>query len=363
VIGVGVALSAWVGERATPYLTDLEKPPEVLAHEAREVLLEHGAAPQPADRAYGFVVEQQPDGSSRLHFWYRQSPRSLAGDLTLAGGNMSFRHPPVAVPGMAGVQLDTGGRLLEYLRVPGSQAVAEHGVGPGWSSLLSKAGLDPDDLRPIEPRLAPPVFGDTHVAWRSLAEDPTVRVEAASLKAWPVWLVVHPEGGGEAAVAPPAPQQGFCLACGILLLAGIVARRNLRLDRGDRVGAMRLGALGAFVSAVGFGPSVRSLEPAVVFLQVAVSLFVAFVFWLTYLALEPVVRRRWPNTLASWTRLLTGRFFDPLLGRDLLLGVLAGVVLAGFELVGRYLTGIDTGQWAIPPDLLLGGWVAATFVV
>ena len=39
-IGVGVALSAWIAERATPYLAELDKPPEVLAHEAREILLE-----------------------------------------------------------------------------------------------------------------------------------------------------------------------------------------------------------------------------------------------------------------------------------------------------------------------------------
>ena len=49
--------------------------------------------------------------------------------------------------------------------------------------------------------------------------------------------------------------------------------------------------------------------------------------WCYYLALEPAVRRRWPEMLISWSRLLAGRFSDPLVGRDVLLGGLAGLAL------------------------------------
>jgi serine/threonine-protein kinase len=48
--------------------------------------------------------------------------------------------------------------------------------------------------------------------------------------------------------------------------------------------------------------------------------------WVLYIALEPYVRRRWPATLVSWSRLLAGGFRDPLVGRD----VLAGCLLAPF---------------------------------
>jgi len=41
-------------------------------------------------------------------------------------------------------------------------------------------------------------------------------------------------------------------------------------------------------------------------------------------AIEPVVRRRWPDLLISWSRLLAGRFRDPLVGRDALAGILGG---------------------------------------
>jgi hypothetical protein len=49
--------------------------------------------------------------------------------------------------------------------------------------------------------------------------------------------------------------------------------------------------------------------------------------WLIYISLEPYVRRWWPHTLISWARLLSGRVRDPLVGRDILAGLLAGVGL------------------------------------
>jgi serine/threonine-protein kinase len=51
----------------------------------------------------------------------------------------------------------------------------------------------------------------------------------------------------------------------------------------------------------------------------------AYVF---YLAIEPYARRLWPRMLVSWVRVLEGRFRDPLVGRDLLLGCLAGASIA-----------------------------------
>ena len=47
-----------------------------------------------------------------------------------------------------------------------------------------------------------------------------------------------------------------------------------------------------------------------------------------YVALEPLIRRRWPDSLIAWTRLLSGRFSDPLVGRVLLAGALLGVFAA-----------------------------------
>ncbi|MBK8286132.1 MAG: hypothetical protein IPK97_15355 [Ahniella sp.] len=49
--------------------------------------------------------------------------------------------------------------------------------------------------------------------------------------------------------------------------------------------------------------------------------------WLVYIALEPIARRRWPQLLVGWNRLLLGRIGDPLVGRDLVLGVFCGLAL------------------------------------
>src|SRR5262249_24318648 len=62
-----------------------------------------------------------------------------------------------------------------------------------------------------------------------------------------------------------------------------------------------------------------ALGPAVFFSAVVAAL---------YLALEPVVRKRWPWRLVGWNRLLAGRVRDPLVGRDVLVGLAAGVVFS-----------------------------------
>lgn len=64
---------------------------------------------------------------------------------------------------------------------------------------------------------------------------------------------------------------------------------------------------------------------------------------LVYLALEPYVRRLWPGTMISWTRLLMGRFRDPRVGRDVLLGGLAGVLVIVIQRV----------EWLVP------GWLGS----
>ena len=62
------------------------------------------------------------------------------------------------------------------------------------------------------------------------------------------------------------------------------------------------------------------------------AVFVSGFLWLLYISLEPFVRRRWPASLISWSRLLSGTFRDPLVGRDVLAGCVLGAasLLLGF---------------------------------
>jgi hypothetical protein len=59
-----------------------------------------------------------------------------------------------------------------------------------------------------------------------------------------------------------------------------------------------------------------------------IAVLVAALLWLFHLALEPYVRRLRPWTLVSWTRLLEGGARDAVVGRDGLIGLAGGTVLA-----------------------------------
>jgi len=57
------------------------------------------------------------------------------------------------------------------------------------------------------------------------------------------------------------------------------------------------------------------------------ALFMAGFVWLLYMALEPEVRRHWPERLISWQRMLAKSYRDPLVGRHVLVGILLGTCL------------------------------------
>lgn len=56
------------------------------------------------------------------------------------------------------------------------------------------------------------------------------------------------------------------------------------------------------------------------------ALFWGGFVWVAYMAIEPSYRRSWPRQLVAWARVVGGRFRDPVVGRDVLLGV---VILVG----------------------------------
>ncbi len=156
-------------------------------------------------------------------------------------------------------------------------------------------------------------------------------------------------------VVRPVPKQASDLLIEFLfdvapyLLALYFAMRNLQLGRGDWRGATRIAA---FVFLMNVGEAVfatRLSEVGIVGVLRDVfsgraqghALIHAMGMWFAYVALEPYVRRVWPRVLVSWARLLTGRLRDPLVGRDLLVGVALGAVIstlgiATFALAPRF---------------------------
>jgi len=164
-----------------------------------------------------------------------------------------------------------------------------------------------------------------------------LRIEAAAFQSKPVYFyligdwtkpprIQQPEEAGSKA-------RSIILLCVLIvvLVTGVwLARRNYRQGRGDRDGALRLATLMFAVLMVLWLLSshlVPGLETFFLFVMaVSTALFLSALVFVLYLALEPFVRRYWPQAIISWSRLLTGRARDPLVGRDILFGVLLGVV-------------------------------------
>jgi hypothetical protein len=338
----------------------LQKSPEVLAERAQILSSQFGYNAAPVDSAHGFELDQNfweyafqtkaPAGYWQrtktgqpltLYFWYRQSPRYLTA-WRYFSGYVSLADPPMDSPGMVSIILDPRGRLVEFQAVP-PQVIAKNSepTQPDWKPLFAEAGLDSAKFTATDSQWTPPGFADQQVAWQGQHPDHTdapVRVEAASWHGNPVYFrIVAPWDKArrqEAPVISASQKAGNILMtlifAAIIVGALLLARRNLRQGRGDRKGANKL-ALVIFV--LGFVGKLLSAhhvpntsEFRILFDSTAASLLYAVLSWLCYLALEPAVRRYWPKLLISWTRLLAGDFRDPMIGRDVLLGGMLGLI-------------------------------------
>jgi serine/threonine-protein kinase len=348
------------GRTQLEHLVPLDKSPEVLAERAKTLVASLGYADPAADTAWGFhadtlfldyVLEhdRSPGRWDRLavgrpaaiRFWYRQgSPNLLpAQDLAL---ETTFYDPPRNDPGMVSVFTDTRGRVVRF---EAAHSERDDGSGeapePDWSLLLKEADLDVSSLKSTSPQWIPTVFADRRAAWEGSspdAKDIPIRVEAAAYRGRPVYFrIVYPWSRPVDALSEePSLFTRVTTAIGAILLVSVLvgavllARRNVRLGRGDRKGALRLAT---FVFAIGWIAVVLGGHFVASFAQVnrivfftAFPLFIAGLVFVFYLALEPHLRRLWPEMIVSWVRLLDGRLRDPLVGRDVLIGVLFGAI-------------------------------------
>ena len=357
----GLALAAYLSPRAYRHgHVPLEKPPEALAERAKEVIRRFGYSEKPIGTAWGFSgngeyrqwVEQHDSSKNRwkdmedgrpaaIYFWYRQSPGQLIPERFRGEDSGFFQvsesDPPPTVGGMIGVELDPLGRLIRFEAIPDSGLNASSATIDG-SILLAEAGLDAAAFSPVEPGWLPPSYADVRMAWAERRPERLhrpLRVEAAAARGRPVFFELAGPWSRPPRTARPAEVTGvrrdFDLVFLGLLVGGaaLTARRNLRLGSSDRRGAMRLAAF-VFVCSMLSWAFIAShvasdSELTLLFMGANVALFLGGVTWLMYVALEPLIRRRWPDSLIAWTRLLSGRLSDPLVGRVLLAGALLGV--------------------------------------
>jgi serine/threonine-protein kinase len=384
-------------------IVPMPKPPLLLVERAREILAAAGQTHPTGDFAFGFFepdyvnyLKKHPELNTRerlqsgqpplLHFWYRGSPTVM-----IPTGNrdsVTTSDPPMTTSGMTMVYTDPEGRLIRMSVVPPqvdplpSQSGSEPPPAQGgaraapapvdWKPLFTLSGLDLTQFTPVKPEWNPVDFADARFAWTGpLPGIPgqTLRIEGASYRGKPVsFLRVAPWTRGTRQVSTVEEngrvswQQaiGTLTVFSMLVAAAFVARHNLKKGRGDRRGAFQLAALVSVVAFVAWllvtkhapDPSVemgRFFEGQ--------PLWAAGLLWVLYLAVEPYVRRFWPQTVVSWSRLMARQWRDPLVGRDILFGVALGLAIVVLNL-GSNLLAQRLGKVvppSVPPlDTLLG---------
>jgi serine/threonine-protein kinase len=381
--------------------------PDSLADRARDLVRQFGYDERPADSAWWFSREYEYLRYRALHepspkrirtlktgepgpssFFYRQSPRfmvpataTLVGPRSGLSAMVSASDPPDEVSGMVTVNLDTSGRLRLFRAVPRE---LDEPTSPGpyvdWESVFREADLDLRRFAPTPPRWVPPTPYDSRAEWDGTSvrhPDTPLHVTVAGYRGRLVYFASA--GPWQRPLRMELPFRGLGPVIGavmvvvfftLLIAAIVLARRNIRLGRGDSRGALRISTFVFFTWMIAWllrAHHVPDLprEGDLLSIGLGGALFWFAFVWLSYMALEPHVRRRWPDLLISWNRLLTGRIRDPLVGRDILVGTLLGAVNAMLLHFSNALPAwIDApGMTPVPPSELMmrGTREAASF--
>jgi predicted Ser/Thr protein kinase len=392
---LGMLLSAYMALRVSGLeLIHPALPPEVLAVKAQEIIKSIGYSERAVDQAAQFyfqteftdyvathdsprpnwesIFTQQPQ---TLVYAYRQSPVYLAPNgyqgISITPGIVQFDDPPAIQSGMINLILDTEGRLTYFQAVPNEfDPNQPPPASVNWQPLFAAAGLDVTQLQTANPQWVSLAAFDARTAWTGKWPESRrpLRVEAAAFRGKPVyfqlvgpWTTPTRMQISNTTAGQHAGQILQAILLILLLSSGAwIARRNYRRGSSDPHGALQLAGLvfaieiAIWVCRNHFTPTQATLGHFV--LAMSTGLFVSGAIFILYLALEPYVRRRWPQAIVSWSRLMTGRVRDPLVGRDVLSGVLLGVIWtviveAGLLLLKRIGDTPDLSS----TSLLLGG--------
>ncbi len=345
----------WMAYSFTP----IQKSPEVLAEKSREILLKLGYAEKPVDTDFEFVQDETfiqyygladnkhglPPRKKMLeagqpfdmYFLYRQSPGYLEPVDSIA---VSEYEPPLTLQNMINLKLDARGRMFEFIAVPPQTESGNQNGEIEWREVFTEAGLDFGTFTESESQLTPPVFADKRRAWTGgMVDYPEIpiRVETAEFSGKLVFFrVVAPWNSPE---KENFGNENSFRKFGIILLilsfaaafvgSFVLAYRNIMVGRGDMRGGLKLTSFLFLVALAGqviqadHIPTIWG-ELSIIYEAISYAVVTAIVVGLMYFALEPFVRRSWSEMLISWSRLISGDFRDPMVGRDILVGGLMG---------------------------------------
>jgi Protein kinase domain len=362
---VGIALAISLGQslvliRKIPF----ENSAQVLAQKAQDLVRSFGYTARPRDSAFGFSFSEtylrylerheKPEliraqlaagQPAAVYSWYRESPQYM--EVQGRSPAVSMTNPPMTVSGMVQINLDTQGRLLRFIAVP--PQFEKSGAAPAqeveWNVLLRAAGIDLQRFTPVEPEWIPLSGFDARSAWTgSYAHAPAlpIRIEAAAWRGRPVYFDVIGPWTVPVRMLPDqrTRQQivvgwvNLSMAFAIFGLAAVLAWRNWRTGRADGRGSFRLASFTIVCIMLEWACMANHIPTAQEFTSFTSALGFALLngaaYGVLYMALEPYVRRRWPQSLVSWAQLLQGGWRDPLVGGHVLVGTALGI---GFALI------------------------------
>ncbi len=280
-------------------------------------------------------------------FEYRTSPQPIV-PLTLEVPTWS--DPPNIISGMTRTRIDTTGRLIFFEGVPPRVKEANQPRSEfDWAGVFKEAGFELANFQAVEPQLTPPQAFDEQRAFSGNYPDRpeiAIRVEAAVYQGKLVsFEIVEPwtPTPGQALVSSGNLGENVFIVLmflGMLFGGGWLALRNYRAGRSDLKNAVRLALLlfaAQMIIWVFQTHHVASFDEFRLFTNaLAFALIWVVLGCLFYLAFEPYLRKIAPERVISWNRLLAGDWRDPLVGRDVLIGIAGSSLIAIVAQIPRF---------------------------
>jgi serine/threonine-protein kinase len=378
-----------------------------------------GAADDPAT-AHGFAmsarpVKAAPAGSQQdLYFWYRSSKAPL--EPANAARGLTANEPPMR--GVTTINLSAKGELLEAWRQPEAGAKAAP-ASPGEIPAALRDYLKQDkraigevilEMKPIAPTALP--AGWTPPAPFAIGTEFWMQPAPATGAAARPPLLIAMFGPRVVYMGRPVVSSGVSSAPGVAtgavpssfawldkLISGPtqwltrhtasdlafwwmfampvlglgLALRNIRLRRCDTRHALRVAAVAAALSLLGWilmthpavtGASVRDRWNT----GVGLALFVGAQAWISYAAVDPYARLTWKRCLIGYARFTSGWptsiARDAIVGRSILTGVMYGLSLAlllkALDLWS--VAGVSASRDQLAATLLGDGWRTAGLI-
>ncbi len=394
------------GRVETLNYSPIDIPRAALETRARDFAAQFGYPAKPIDwhsefEARGAMVRWLADRPGRdwstyfarespLAFLYRQSPVQLP---PMPDGLIEWNKPPLEQSNSLRLQLDSGGRIIYFEAVP-PQSPNASPFSFESSALFAAIRLDQNLFRATTPFRTPLTAHDELFAF----EGPHPSIPNASLKLqyalhkgrltslyffYP-WSTAITDSIKAQTSADYFNNYFSIIALATFLFFSItLSRRNWLANRADRRGAQRLfifrfaTGLASWLLVAHFVPDGIMIN--FVSLWLALSLLSALILWVLYIALEPALRQRWPQSIVTWNRVLSGRILDTQVGAHSLMGVAMGISIViafmlkswfNFERIGRigatWVSVDSPGRWlSLILDLANGAMVTGfiTFFV